>query len=132
MQNAREPLFESEPYVVDEKMWIYNEDKEKWHGLQAGPCGGEILTQLSADFQGVMTGEMSVDDALKEAEDYANGLLVSTGQTKNRKTEGARVTAGVFITQISSSNLPALLKEKIWKRKKQVSESWFLIVTLLR
>ena len=69
-------LTESEPYVGDEKMArIYNEDKEKWHGLQAGPCGGEILTQLSADFQGVMTGEMSVDDALKEAEDYANGLL---------------------------------------------------------
>lgn len=69
-------LTESEPYVGDEKMArIYNEDKDKWHGLQAGPCGGEILTQLSADFQGVMSGELEVEAALKEAEDYANGLL---------------------------------------------------------
>ena len=54
---------------------IYTEDIDKWHGLQAGPCGVDILTQLSADFQGVMTEEMTVEEALKEAEDYANGLL---------------------------------------------------------
>lgn len=66
----------SEPYVGDEKMErIYTEDIDKWHGLQAGPCGVDILTQLSADFQGVMTDEMTVEEALKEAEDYANGLL---------------------------------------------------------
>ena len=69
-------LTESEPYVGDEKMEkIYTEDKDKWHGIQAGPCGTQILTQLAADFQGIMSGETSVDEGLKEAEDYANGLL---------------------------------------------------------
>lgn len=33
------------------------------------------LNQLAADFQGIMSGETSVDEGLKEAEDYANGLL---------------------------------------------------------
>lgn len=69
-------LTESEPYVGDEKMEkIYTEDKVKWHGIQAGPCGTQILNQLAADFQGIMSGETSVDEGLKEAEDYANGLL---------------------------------------------------------
>ena len=69
-------LTESEPYVGDEKMAkIYNEDKDKWHGLQVGPCGVDILTQLSADFQGIMSGELTVEDGLSEAEEYANGLL---------------------------------------------------------
>ena len=69
-------LTESEPYVGDEKMEkIYTEDKDKWHGIQAGPCGTQILNQLAADFQGIMSGETSVDVGLKEAEDYANGLL---------------------------------------------------------
>ena len=69
-------LTESEPYVGDEKMEkIYTEDKDKWHGIQAGPCGTQILNQLAADFQGIMSGETSVDECLKEAEDYANGLL---------------------------------------------------------
>ena len=69
-------LTESEPYVGDEKMEkIYTEDKDKWHGIQAGPCGTQILNQLAADFQGIMNGETSVDEGLKEAEDYANGLL---------------------------------------------------------
>lgn len=69
-------LTNSEPYVGDEKMAkIYNEDLDKWHGLQVGPCGVDILTQLAADFQGIMTGELSVDEGLKEAEDYANNLL---------------------------------------------------------
>ena len=69
-------LTESEPYVGDEKMEkIYTEDKDKWHGIQAGPCGTQILNQLAADFQGFMSGETSVDEGLKEAEDYANGLL---------------------------------------------------------
>ena len=69
-------LTESEPYVGDEKMEkIYTEDKDKWHGIQTGPCGTEILTQLAADLQGIMSGETSVDEGLKEAEDYANGLL---------------------------------------------------------
>ena len=69
-------LTESEPYVGDEKMEkIYTEDKDKWHGLQVGPCGTQILNQLAADFQGIMSGETSVDEGLKEAEDYANGLL---------------------------------------------------------
>lgn len=77
MQNApARHLPSAEPYVGDEKMErIYTEDIDKWHGLQAGPCGVDILTQLSADFQGVMTDEMTVEEALKEAEDYANGLL---------------------------------------------------------
>lgn len=69
-------LTESEPYVGDEKMEkIYTEDKDKWHGIQVGPCGTQILNQLAADFQGIMSGEASVDKGLKEAEDYANGLL---------------------------------------------------------
>lgn len=69
-------LTESEPYVGDEKMEkIYTEDKDKWHGIQAGPCGTQILNQLAADFQGIMSGETSIDEGLKEAEDYANGLL---------------------------------------------------------
>ena len=69
-------LTESEPYVGDEKMEkLYTEDKDKWHGIQAGPCGTQILNQLAADFQGIMSGETSVDEGLKEAEDYANGLL---------------------------------------------------------
>ena len=69
-------LTESEPYVGDEKMEkIYTEDKDKWHGIQAGPCGTQILNQLAADFQGIMSGETSVDEGLKDAEDYANGLL---------------------------------------------------------
>ena len=54
---------------------IYTEDEDKWHGIQTGPCGTEILTQLAADLQGIMSGETSVDEGLKEAEDYANGLL---------------------------------------------------------
>ncbi|MDO5135824.1 MAG: sugar ABC transporter substrate-binding protein [Eubacteriales bacterium] len=66
----------SEPYAGDEKMErIYTEDKDQWHGLQVGPCGVDILTQLAADFQGAMSGEMTVEEALAEAEDYANGLL---------------------------------------------------------
>lgn len=69
-------LTESEPYVGDEKMEkIYTEDKDKWHGIQTGPCGTQILNQLAADLQGIMSGETSVDEGLKEAEDYANGLL---------------------------------------------------------
>lgn len=69
-------LTESEPYVGDAKMErIYTEDKDKWHGLQVGPCGADILTQLSADMQGIMTGELTVEAGLKEAEEYANGLL---------------------------------------------------------
>ena len=69
-------LTESEPYVGDAKMEkLYTVDKDKWHGLQVGPCGTEILTQLAADFQGIMSGEVSVEEGLKEAEDYANGLL---------------------------------------------------------
>ena len=69
-------LTDGEPYVGDEKMEkIYTEDKDKWHGIQAGPCGTQILNQLAADFQGIMSGETSVDEGLKEAEDYANGLL---------------------------------------------------------
>ena len=69
-------LTKSEPYVGDEKMAkIYNDDLGKWHGLQVGPCGVDILSQLAADFQGVMSGELTVDEGLKEAEDYANGLL---------------------------------------------------------
>jgi multiple sugar transport system substrate-binding protein len=69
-------LTESEPYVGDEKMArIYNEDKDKWHGLQAGPCGTDILTQLASNFQGILSGETSVADGLKEAQTYANGQL---------------------------------------------------------
>ena len=69
-------LTKSEPYVGDEKMAkIYNDYLGKWHGLQVGPCGVDILSQLAADFQGVMSGELTVDEGLKEAEDYANGLL---------------------------------------------------------
>ena len=47
-------LTNSEPYVGDAKMEkIYTDDLGKWHGLQVGPCGVDILTQLSADFQGI-------------------------------------------------------------------------------
>lgn len=66
----------SEPYVGDEKMEkIYTEDIEKWHGLQVGPCGTDILTQISADLQGIMSGELTVEEGLAEAEEYANNLL---------------------------------------------------------
>lgn len=69
-------LTKSEPYVGDAKMErIYTDDLDKWHGLQVGPCGVDILTQLSADFQGIMSDELSVEDGLKEAEEYADGLL---------------------------------------------------------
>lgn len=69
-------LTESEPYLGDEKMErIYTEDKDKWHGIQAGPCGVEILDQLAANMQGILTGEMTVEEGLTEAEEYANGLL---------------------------------------------------------
>ena len=77
-------LTESEPYIGDAKMEkIYNEDKEKWHGLQVGPLGSDILTQLAADFQGVMTGELTVKDALEEAETYSNRLLDEYWSEKN-------------------------------------------------
>ena len=66
----------SEPYVGDEKMErIQSDDIDKWHGLQAGPCGADILNQLAADFQGIMSGDLTVEEGLKEAEDYANTLL---------------------------------------------------------
>lgn len=76
-------LTESEPYVGDAKMEkIYTTDKDKWHGLQVGPCGAEILNQLAADFQGIMSGETSVDDGLKEAETFANKTLKDYWQDK--------------------------------------------------
>lgn len=69
-------LTESEPYVGDPKMErIYTEDTDKWHGIQVGPCGNDILTQLAADIQGIMTGELTVEEGLAEAEDYSNNLL---------------------------------------------------------
>ena len=36
---------------------------------------GWSLWNTDPDFQGIMSGETSVDEGLKEAEDYANGLL---------------------------------------------------------
>ena len=69
-------LTESEAYVGDPKMErIYTEDKDKWHGIQVGPCSSDILTQLAADLQGIMTGELTVEEGLAEAETYANNLL---------------------------------------------------------
>lgn len=69
-------LTKSEPYVGDPKMErIYTEDADKWHGIQVGPCGNDILTQLAGNIQGIMTGETTVDEGLAEAEKYANGLL---------------------------------------------------------
>ena len=69
-------LTNSEPYVGDPKMErIYTEDTDKWHGIQVGPCGDEILTQLAADLQGIMTGELTVEEGLAEAEEYSNQLL---------------------------------------------------------
>lgn len=66
----------SEPYTGDEKMErVYTEDADKWHGLQVGPSQADILVQLAGGLQGVMTGEMTVEEALKEAEDYSNALL---------------------------------------------------------
>ena len=35
----------------------------------------DILTQLAADLQGIMTGELTVEEGLAEAEEYANNLL---------------------------------------------------------
>lgn len=69
-------LTESESYVGDPKMErIYTEDKDKWHGIQVGPCSSDILTQLAADLQGIMTGELTVEEGLAEAEQYSNNLL---------------------------------------------------------
>lgn len=70
------PLTKSEPYVGDAKMKrIQTTDRDKWHGLQVGPCGTEIYTQLAADFQGIMSGKTSVSAGLSEAEKYANDQL---------------------------------------------------------
>ena len=69
-------LTETESYVGDPKMErIYTEDKDKWHGIQVGPCSSDILTQLAADLQGIMTGELTVEEGLAEAEEYSNNLL---------------------------------------------------------
>lgn len=69
-------LTESESYVGDPKMErIYTEDKDKWHGIQVGPCSSDILTQLAADLQGILTGELTVEEGLAEAEAYSNNLL---------------------------------------------------------
>lgn len=75
-ENPGAALTVSEPYVGDEKMErIYTEDQDKWHGVQAGPEGTEILTQLAASFQGILSGELTVDKGLSEAEAYSNQLL---------------------------------------------------------
>lgn len=69
-------LTASEPYVGDPKMErIVTEDVDKWRPLQAGPCGSEILENLSAHIQSVMEGKQSAKEALDESAEFADETL---------------------------------------------------------
>lgn len=70
------PLTKSESYVGDPKMErIVTEDRDKWRPLQVGPCGSEILENLSAHIQSIMEGKMEVKEALDESVEFANETL---------------------------------------------------------
>lgn len=66
----------SEEYVGDPKMErIVTEDVDKWRPLQVGPCGAEILDNLSSHVQSVMEGKQSAKEALDESAEFANETL---------------------------------------------------------
>ena len=70
------PLTASEKYTGDPKMErIATEDRNKWHPLQAGPCGSEILENYASHIQSIMEDKMSVKDALDEAAKAGNEVL---------------------------------------------------------
>ena len=70
------PTTVDEPYQGDEKLErILTEDRDKWRPLQAGPCGSDILLNLTSQLQAVMGGDKDAQTAMDEAADYANDLL---------------------------------------------------------
>lgn len=70
------PMTADEPYQGDEKLErILTEDRDKWRPLQAGPCGSDILLNLTSQLQAVMSGDAEAKEALDEAADYSNELL---------------------------------------------------------
>ena len=70
------PMTADEPYQGDEKLErILTEDRDKWRPLQAGPCGSDILLNLTSQLQAVMSGDVEAKEALDEAADYSNELL---------------------------------------------------------
>lgn len=70
------PLTKNEPYQGNQKMErILTSDRGKWRQLQVGPCGSDILSNLSSQLQAVMSGKSTAKKALDDAADYANGLL---------------------------------------------------------
>lgn len=67
---------EAETFKSSEKMSkIINEDRDKWRPLQAGPCGSDILENLSSHVQMIMEDKMTVQEALDECETYGNEVL---------------------------------------------------------
>lgn len=67
---------EAETFQSTEKMSkILNEDRSKWRPLQAGPCGSEILEDLSAHVQIIMEGTMTVQEALDESVEFGDETL---------------------------------------------------------
>lgn len=70
------PLTKSEPYVGEPEMErILTEDRDKWRGVQVGPCGSEILENYASAIQSVMEGKKNTKEALKEAAEFANTRL---------------------------------------------------------
>ena len=70
------PMTKDEPYQGDEKLErTLTEDRDKWRPLQAGPCGSDILLNLTSQLQAVMSGKAETQDALDEAAQYSNDLL---------------------------------------------------------
>ena len=70
------PLTKSEAYAGEPEMErIVTEDRDKWRGVQVGPCGSEILENYASEIQAVMEGKKDTKQALKDAADFANGVL---------------------------------------------------------
>lgn len=60
---------------TDKMSKIINEDRAKWRPLQAGPCGSEILEDLSAHVQMIMEGTMTPQEALDDSAKFGNETL---------------------------------------------------------
>lgn len=70
------PLTKSEAYTGESEMErIVTEDKDKWRGLQVGPCGSEILENYASEIQAIIEGKKGVKQALNDAATFANGVL---------------------------------------------------------
>lgn len=70
------PLTKSEAYTGEPEMErIVTEDKDKWRGLQVGPCGSEILENYASEIQAVIEGKKEVKQALDDAAKFANDVL---------------------------------------------------------